>query len=193
MFTRRRTPAGSQSAPRLPLSSPSSLPVFCPLTKKKMFFNAFLQRFHLDWSVKHVVSVLSNHFKRAHTLVVPQFTVVHDRESLFWYSQIVFFLHASHSVMLLSWLSLQVGRAAAVQDARRSFSPPRFFFPLLRVVCARENGNKLSHFLMTPCIALNKPFSRAHSAQCFSSLFQRRAVNCWFILRHLQLILLHRG
>ena len=133
-----------------PPSPPLFLSVSSFSVRSEMFFP--LLCFHLDWSVEHFVSLLSNHFKNARTQAhrhthtrTHTHTHIHTHtHTLFWCPNLLlymrervsfdtpklFFLNASHFLMLLSWLSLQVGRAAVIWDTLLFFSlPPFFFFP----------------------------------------------------------------
>ena len=132
-----------------PPSPPLFLSVSSFSVRSEMFFP--LLCFHLDWSVEHFVSLLSNHFKNARTqahrhthththtytytyththtyaLLVPQFAVVHERESLFWYSQIVFpqCQPLSHAPQLIEFTS---GQSCRHLGHTSLFFPASFFF-----------------------------------------------------------------
>lgn len=173
-----------------------------PLSMSLSSFSFLSQKcsFHLDWSVEHFVSLLSNHFKNTHThphtrtsqlLWRPNLLLCmreRERESLFWCSQIVF--SSMPATFSADWVykwpsSHHLGHALLFI----SFS---FFTPVLVICEIFKTNSQLSHFLMTPCNTLSKPRSHA-LAPYFLSLFQRRVVINCFIPRQLQLILLQWG
>lgn len=160
-----------------------------------MFFS--LVYFHLDWSVEHFVSLLSNHFKRTHT---------HTHTSLLlWCPNLLLWMRVSESLLMLlncfpsmlttfSHSSHMIEFTSRLNDRHLGHvlapSPTLSIVPsVVYLRGPRDKQLTVTHFLMTPCNTLSKPLSHTHSPY-FLSLFQRRVVICCFIPRHLQLILL---
>lgn len=122
------------------------------------------------------VTLLSNHFKNTHThahtsllFCAPVCCCVWERVRVSFDTPKLFFLNASHFLMLLSWLSLQVGWAAAIWDTGL-YSPPLLFS--LCCLCAGSSAQTTNcHTSLWHLVILKANLSLMHSlpASCHYS------------------------